>query len=128
MKKTLKVVLIVLGVLVLLGLLAAVIMLPRHGLWMYSRHMPMLYRPTMFGGFMILGMLFRLLGFLIPVGLLAWLFWYLVNKQAEKKAAAMVMPVQAETPQPKVCPKCHAEVEDSWVACPHCGNKLKKAG
>ena len=124
MNKTLKVFLIVLAVLAALALLAGFFAFNRHGMFTFPRHMLYHSMPHMFGGFLLMGMLIRFIGFAIPVALLAWLFWYLVNKVADKKAASMNKEATVEASKPKVCPNCGKNVEEGWVACPHCGTKL----
>jgi hypothetical protein len=124
MNKTLKVIIIVLGILVVLAFLVGAFTFHRHGFLAYSRHIPYMGMPHMFGGLMLMGLFMRLIGFLVPVALLAWLFWYMVNKLADKKAASMSKEVTAETSKPKVCPNCDKHIEDVWVACPYCGNKI----
>ncbi len=124
MNKTLKTILIILAVLAGLAIVAFSMPFLHHGGFRGHMSMPFYGGFPMFGGFMVIGLIFGLFRFLIPVALIAWFFWWLMNKVAARKAAEAV---KAAAPAPVVetpCKHCGKTVQAGWVACPHCGKKL----
>jgi ribosomal protein L40E len=138
MNKTLKWILIVLGILLGLALIAAVVF---HALGV-SRFGYMPYgvdrfdrfgsfdryygRMPMMGMFPMLG--FGLLRGFFGLGILALAVVGVVllvrNGRTSRAAKAAAVPaVEAPAAPEKVCVKCGAKLEPDWVACPHCGKK-----
>jgi len=74
------------------------------------------------GGLMgsLFGLLFTLLGLLIPVGLLVLLIvgvvWLVRNMSGTTAPSAPA----------KTCPDCGRPIESDWQNCPHCGASLRE--
>ena len=101
-----------------------------------SRHGGFMMYPGMMGGFrapgfMIFGLLFRLIGLAIPLGLLGFLVWAVVKLTSKNKpvpTGAASTPSPVETPldaaPARVCSHCGKTAQNDWVTCPYCGEKL----
>lgn len=141
MNKTLKWILIFLGIALLVFCLALPLFLaPAMRGGFYGR-MPMMGRGfglfNNYGGHMrfgggLFGIGFMLLRLAIPLGVLALAVVGVValvrgrkpaQPPAAPAAAAPVEPVSA-APVEHPCPHCGQPVQDGWLACPHCGEKL----
>ena len=135
MNKTLKWILIVLGILLGLALIAAVVFqalgMSRFGYMPYG-----LDRFDRFGsfdryyGYMPMMGMFPMVGFSLlrggfGLGILALAVIGVVllvrNGHAAKPAA--VPTVEAPAAPARTCAKCGSTLEAGWVACPHCGKK-----
>ena len=143
MNKTLKWVLIFLGIALLVFCLALPLFLAPAMRGGFSGRMPMMGRDfgpfNNYGGHMrfgggLFGIGFMLLRLIIPLGVLALAVVGVValvrgRKPAQPPAAPIAAaPVEpapaAAAPVEHPCPHCGQPVQDGWLACPHCGEKL----
>lgn len=117
--------LIVLGILVLIALSFGVALFLFRGAPV-RMHVGVFGHPGIFGGmmlgmggFMLLGLFFRLL---IPIGILVLAGFgiaYLV-RSGKKSDQAMTTP-----PAMNTCAHCGKSVAVDWTTCPYCGNKIE---
>jgi disulfide bond formation protein DsbB len=135
MNKTLKWILIVLGILLGLALIAAVVFqalgmshlgYSLYGVDRYDRfgsfdryyeRMPMMGMFPMVGFSLLRG------GFGLGILALAVIGVVLLVRNGHAAKPAAVPTVEAPAAPARTCAKCGSTLEAGWVACPHCGKK-----
>lgn len=125
MNKTLKWILISLGILVGLAFLAAAVFMLVRGIGFHPQFTDGRFYGRGFfpHGGMMFGMGFLMLGrLLIPAGVIALAVVGVISLIRSKKTTS-VAPVEPPAELLKACPKCGKPVQPDWTHCAHCGKK-----
>jgi hypothetical protein len=80
----------------------------------------LIHRMPMMGGFGLAGVLGLAIRCILPILIVAGLIVLVVMLVRKPSSGAPLV-----TPPTKPCPACGKPVQEDWVACPACGEKLK---